>query len=129
MREPLLLLSIAICGGAGALLRYSISVWVHNVWDTSFPLGTFLANMLGCSLLGALLQATELSPAISPTVRVALGVGLLGALTTFSTFSAETLDRMSTGNWTVACANIFANVVVGLLAVWFGATIVRTLMG
>lgn len=127
MRNHMLLLSIAVCGGVGALLRYSISMWANQAWPISFPLGTFIANMVGCCLLGALSQVSETT--ISPAAKAALAAGLLGALTTFSTFCADTLDRLHDGNWPVAMANILANVFAGLLAVWLGAAIVRGLWG
>jgi CrcB protein len=127
MRNHLLLLSIAVCGGVGAMLRYSISIWAYQAWPTWFPWGTFIVNMIGCCLLGAVSQASE--TAISPAAKAAIAAGLLGALTTFSTFCAETLDRLHHGHWPVALANVLANVVIGLLAVWLGATIVREVWG
>jgi CrcB protein len=125
MSHRFLLFSIAVCGGCGALLRYGLSAWANTLFQTTFPLGTFLVNMIGCCALGALSQATELSTSISPATKTAIGVGLLGALTTFSTFSAETLERIHQGQWTVAVANVLANVLIGLLAVWIGSAMVR----
>ncbi len=128
MRDPILLISIALFGGVGALFRYFVSYWANQAFQTAFPVGTLLVNVIGCCLLGALNQAANLSPGMSPTARAAIGVGLLGAMTTFSTFGAETLEQINHGAWFVAAANIVANVVVGLLAVAVGAAAIRGLM-
>ena len=121
-----LLISIACCGGLGALLRYAISGWAASIWVTPFPIGTLIVNVVGCGFLGALAQAAELSAAISPTWKTAIAVGLLGGLTTFSTFGAQTFYCLARGHLNIAVANIAANVMLGLLAVWLGAAMMRS---
>ena len=121
-----LLISIACCGGLGAVLRYAISSWAASTWGTPFPVGTLIVNVIGCGLLGALAQAAELTPTISPAWKTALAVGLLGGLTTFSTFGAQTLYCLTKGHLNLAVGNIAANLLLGLLAVWLGAATVRS---
>ena len=120
-----LLVSIACCGGLGAVLRYAISSWAASAWSTPFPVGTLIVNVAGCGLLGALMQATELTTTISPAWKTALAVGLLGGLTTFSTFGAQTLSCLAKGHFNLGILNIAANMALGLLAVWLGAAAVR----
>jgi len=129
MRDLGLIFLIGCCGGIGALLRYAVSSWAASVWATTFPAGTFLVNVVGCGLAGAFAQASVLTSAISPGWRMAIMVGLLGGLTTFSTFGVETIGCLTREQWNMALANVAANVLLGLLAVWVGAALARGLLG
>ena len=130
MRQHLLqLVMIGAFGAFGAVSRYSISGWMHGLIDTRFPIGTLTVNVVGCFLLGMLKHVGETTVLVSPEMRAALGVGFLGALTTFSTFGYETISQIEDGAWSVAMANIGVNVVVGILAVWGGLTLARVWLG
>ncbi len=126
MRQHFLLwLTIGLFGACGALLRYAVCDFASH-WSNRFPWGTFLVNVTGCFLLGALAYAARVEhPAMSPFWRTALAMGFLGALTTFSTFGLETIDRLSLGMWDMAAANVLANVGMGLLAVLLGEWTIR----
>ncbi len=117
------LLLIAVGGAAGALLRYGVSEWVAAPRG-GFPLATLLANISGAFLLGVasiLLVRLEVSAA----VRLGLTVGVLGAYTTFSTFSVETLDLVSDGEWRTAALYVVASVAGALAAAWAGQSLAR----
>ena len=120
MREIPLLLLLGFFGAAGAIARYAVSNWA-NPLTSHLPYGTLLVNVLGCFLLGALACAASLDAAnVSPRVKLAVGTGLLGSFTTFSTFGVETFQRFMDGKVGYAIANIALNLCVGLLAVWLG---------
>jgi fluoride exporter len=114
------LLSVGCGGFVGAVARWSLSGWVQRLSGGDFPLGTYVANMVGCLFIGLVFALVEARPEWSPHVRLFLMVGLLGAFTTFSTFSHETLDLLQGGSWTLAVVNILGSVMVGLLAVVVG---------
>jgi CrcB protein len=120
-------LLVGIGGFAGANARFLVGRGVAAVFETRFPLGTFLINISGSFLLGILggLAAQGTSPS-SETIRLALGVGFLGAFTTFSAFELETYSLLADRAWITATANVLASVLVGLLAVRVGILVART---
>ncbi len=120
---------IAFAGALGALCRWGISVAAQTLLKSSFAWGTLAANILGCFLLGFLMHVGLVSDKISPALRTGLTVGFLGALTTFSTFSYETVKYLEDGSWTLAFSNIGANLVIGLCATIGGLMLGRTLFG
>jgi len=90
-----------------------------------FPYGTLVVNVIGCLLLGLVMQLTLRSGAISAEWRIPLTVGFLGAFTTFSTFGYETVRLLADGAWGLAFANVGANLLVGFVAVWVGLMLAR----
>jgi fluoride exporter len=121
------LLGIALAGAAGALARYGISGLVHRSLGAGFPWGTLSVNLIGCCLLGFLLELSRQSGWVSPEFRTIAGIGFLGAFTTFSTFGVETYRAFETGDWLVATLNVLVNVVGGLLLVASGSALARFL--
>ncbi|MEO1368114.1 MAG: fluoride efflux transporter CrcB [Acidobacteriota bacterium] len=119
------LLWIGFGGFFGAIARHVLSTWVQRWAPLAFPLGTLAVNVVGCFALGVLMAWLERGA--PPGLRPALGVGFLGALTTFSTFGYETLELLRKGEALLAAASVGANVVVGLGAVWLGVTLVDAL--
>ena len=79
------LLGIALAGAAGALARYGLSGLMHRFLGAAFPWGTLAVNLVGCFLLGLLLEVSRQSGWVSPGFRTIAGIGFLGAFTTFST--------------------------------------------
>ncbi|MBX7547915.1 fluoride efflux transporter CrcB [Streptomyces sp. NPDC004232] len=105
----------------GAPLRYLTDRAVQKRHDTVFPWGTFTVNVVGCLILG-LLSGAAAAGAASPHVQLLVGTGLCGALTTYSTFSYETLRLAESGARFHAVANVVASVVAGLGAVFVGVS-------
>jgi CrcB protein len=120
------MLVIGLGGFAGAVLRYGISQWTHSMVKTAFPLGTFVVNIIGAFLLGLLFIFFDERQHIPAHVKLMLTVGLLGALTTFSTFSMETLQLFLSGELFKAGLNIFASVLVSIMAAWLGILLGRS---
>ena|SRR5579862_3143403 len=120
-------LLVGVGGFIGANARFVVARLVGAWVDTRFPLGTFLINVSGSFLLGVLgaVVAKHLVPS-AESMRLALGVGFLGAYTTFSTFEFETHALLEDGSWLTAAANVAASLFVGLLAVRLGIVAART---
>lgn len=114
-----LLLSVGIGGFIGAILRFSISNWVGKTTTTAFPWGTLSVNVLGSFLIGFLFLYFQQSN-LSPTQKALFITGLLGALTTFSTFSLETVLLMEKELYVRAFSNVFLNVVLSIFFTFLG---------
>jgi CrcB protein len=120
-------LLVGVGGFIGANARFVVARGVGTLFDTRFPLGTFAINIIGSFLLGVLgTIIAQKVPASSEAMRLALGVGFLGAFTTFSTFAFETHVLLDDGAWLVATTNMLASLVVGLIAVRVGIVVART---
>ncbi len=120
-------LAVGFGGFFGAIARYGLSNLIHRRFGETFPGGTLAVNMLGCLLIGALWTLVEERDFFSPSARLALGVGFLGSLTTFSTFGHETVELMREGQTRMALFSVGANLVLGLVAVLAGRGLVRFL--
>ena len=125
--EPLSLLAVAAGAVLGALLRYLTNVAAQHWLGPRFPWATLTVNVVGCFLAGALL-AWLLRGAVSETSRLFWMVGFLGALTTFSAFSVETLALLQSGAASKALLNIALNVAGSLLAVTIGFWLIRDVL-
>jgi len=114
------LLVIGLGGFVGALLRYGLSTFTQTALrNVNFPYGTLVVNLLGCFLIGLLSALAELRP-VPPELRAFLLIGLLGAFTTFSTFSNESLNLLRGGENGLCLINIGVQVIAGLGLVWLG---------
>ncbi|WP_028477693.1 fluoride efflux transporter CrcB [Nocardia sp. CNY236] len=111
-------LLVVIGGMVGATLRYVTDRAVQSRHDTVFPWGTFTVNVIGSFVLGVLAGASS-----STHVQLLVGTGLCGALTTYSTFSYETLQLAGTGARIYALANLLGTLGAGLGAYFTGSTI------
>lgn len=121
-------LLVLLGGAVGAPLRYLTDRAVQARHDTVFPWGTFTVNVVGSMILGVLAGAV-LAGAVGNAVQLLLGTGLCGALTTYSTFSYETLRLAEAGALFLAVANVAASVVAGLGAVFIGLTLAQAVFG
>ncbi|MFD3696586.1 fluoride efflux transporter CrcB [Streptomyces sp. NPDC058646] len=123
---------LVVAGAAvGAPLRYLTDRAVQarrDSPDAVFPWGTFAVNAAACLVLGTLAGALS-AGAASARLELLLGTGLCGALSTYSTFSYETLRLAERGRTFLAAANVAASVLVGLGAVHLGAQMARRLWG
>ncbi|MEU6231468.1 fluoride efflux transporter CrcB [Kitasatospora sp. NPDC047058] len=112
----------------GAPLRYLTDRAVQSRHDSVFPWGTFVVNAFGCLVLG-LVTGAVVAGAASSRVQLLLGTGFCGALTTYSTFSYETLRLAESGAGRYALANVAGSVAVGLAAAYAGAGLASALWG
>ncbi|GGW72466.1 fluoride efflux transporter CrcB [Streptomyces caelestis] len=115
---------LLVVGGAmvGAPLRYLTDRAVQSRHDSVFPWGTFAVNVAGCLVLG-LLTGAAAAGAAGSHLQLLLGTGLCGALTTYSTFSYETLRLVETGARGYAVLNVTASLAAGLAAAFAGVAL------
>ena len=118
------ILLVGMGGFLGALLRYWIGGAVQN-WSRSvqFPYGTLAVNLIGCLTIGLLSYLADTRGVLSTEARSFLMIGLLGAFTTFSTFSNETINLLRDGENVLSLLNIGAHTLFGLAAVWLGRSL------
>ncbi len=120
-------IAIAAGGAAGALLRYWVSNGAYGLLGRGFPHGTLVVNVLGSLVMGLLYVLFLERMTVAPEVRAGVLIGLLGAFTTFSTFSIETLNLIEQAALFKAGLNILLSVVACILATWLGVSVARQL--
>jgi CrcB protein len=121
-------LLVVVGAMVGAPLRYLTDRAVQSRHDSVFPWGTFAVNATGCLILG-LLTGAAAEGAAGSHLQLLLGTGLCGALTTYSTFSYETLRLTETGAGLYAAANVVGSVAAGIGAAFVGVSIAQALWG
>jgi len=122
------IIAIALGGACGAVVRFLVSTGLYQWLGRGFPYGTLVVNVLGSFLLGLLTEALILQRiAIGLEYRAAILVGFIGAFTTFSTFSLETIYLIEQGSLTKVALNIAVSVLGCLFAVWIGLLCGRSL--
>jgi fluoride exporter len=118
------LLLVGFGGFIGSILRYLTSGFVQQISRSiDFPYGTLFVNVLGCFVIGFLSQLAEERGVFTNQSRLFVVTGLLGGFTTFSAFGNETLNLVRDSQMMNAFANVGANVILGLFAVWLGHTL------
>ncbi|MBZ4648776.1 MAG: CrcB-like protein [Desulfomicrobiaceae bacterium] len=120
-------LVIALAGALGALSRWALAGAVQTRWAGSFPMGTAVVNVFGCFLFGLIATVLDERMALPPETRLALLTGFLGAFTTFSTFTFETMALVRTGAVGLAVLNAAGQVAVGFFALYLGMVLARLL--
>ena len=121
------LVAIACGGAVGALGRFGIQHWLAPIYAGRFPLAILVTNSIGSLLIGLAYVLIEERGILPASWRPFLIVGLLGAFTTFSTFSLDSIRLVEQGEWLMALGNVFSNVFVSLLGVSVGLYIGRWL--
>jgi CrcB protein len=106
------LLFIALGGASGAVARYLLARWAHGLWEGQLPVGTLFVNVLGSFTIGVVYVLLVEKELIHPDWRGVLMVGFLGAFTTFSTFSLETITLIEAGHLAHAMGYMLASAVL-----------------
>jgi CrcB protein len=120
-------LLIGIGGFLGANARYLVGGWIAERYGTSFPYGTLIINVSGSFILGFFLVFISERLLVHPNWRLFVAIGFLGAYTTFSTFSFESLALIQERSYLLALTNVVGSVVLGLIAALVGMVIARLL--
>ncbi len=119
------IISVAVGGGMGATARYLISSWAVARFGAEFPYGTLMVNIAGCFIIGAFMTIATERLIVSPYWRLFITVGFVGGLTTFSSFSYETMHLLQEADTIRAAYNIGLNMLVGFIATWLGIGVAR----
>jgi CrcB protein len=120
-------LLVGLGGFVGAIARYAVGGWVAERLGPTFPYGTLAINVTGSLAIGLFLALTTERFAAPPTLRLFFAIGFLGAYTTFSTFSYESLALLESRAYLAAAANVGFSVVLSLVAVVLGSALGRAL--
>lgn len=114
-------------GGIGSVARYAVASWIGQRWGRSFPLGTFVVNVMGSFLIVLLITLMAERFLENPQWRLLLVVGGLGGYTTFSTFQYETGKLVADGELIYAALNISLSVLFGFAALKLGEVIAKSI--
>ncbi|MBC8519215.1 MAG: fluoride efflux transporter CrcB [Gammaproteobacteria bacterium] len=123
------LIAIAVGGALGSVMRYLVSNGIYGWLGRGFPWGTMTVNVLGSLVMGLLFVLLTERLALGPQWRAFLLIGFLGAFTTFSSFSMETLNLLEGGEVMRAVLNMVGSVVVCVGAAWLGVIVGRMSWG
>ncbi len=118
-------LIIAIGGAAGAVTRYLIGTFALNRLGFHFPYGTLFANLIGCFIIGVFMTFFTERIVMNPAWKLLITIGFLGSLTTFSSFSYESIKLLLSGQYLFGFLNISANMILGFGATLLGIIIAR----
>jgi len=122
--------AVAVGGAAGSIIRYSLALASMRLPGATTLAGTFAANLAGCLAIGLLSGVLLQHPNwLSPTASVGLRIGLLGGLTTLSTFAAESVFLAGEGRFALMATYVTATVLLGLVAVSAGIWIASPAQG
>lgn len=117
---------LAGCGGfVGTCGRYLVGRWCTSMWHGSFPIGTFMVNIIGCFIIGMLFGLLEKTHVMTPDENVLLITGFCGGFTTFSTFANDIFTLGSKGDWQTSLLYLLLSIIVGVLLVCAGRALIR----
>ena len=120
-------ISVAAGGALGAVLRYGVNIASTSLWGLNFPIATMIVNVLGSLILGLLSGFFAHYGNPSPEMRAFIVTGALGAFTTFSTFSLDSVTLFERGAYMPLALYIGGSVLLGIGAFFIGLFLVRML--
>lgn len=119
---------VGIGGCIGAMLRYIVTIQSAKMMNSNLPMGTLIVNVVGGFLIGMIAELSISTDLISPNLKLFLTTGIMGGLTTFSTFSLETISLISDGRYLVGIINVCLNVFLSLGGVVLAKLLCRVLV-
>ena len=122
------LLFIALGGASGAVVRHLLANWAHGLWEGPLPMGTLLVNMVGSFAIGVIFVVLVERQMIHADWRGVLMVGFLGAFTTFSTFSLETIGLFEAGHFVHAVAYMLGSAILCVLMAGLAIQLTRAVL-
>ncbi len=122
-------LFVSLGAAMGGSLRYWMSNVVHKILPATLPYGTLSVNILGSFIIGFVMYYLDANKMISPEMKALITTGFCGGLTTFSTFSFETLNLFHDSEFFLAGANILLNITLTLAAVYAAYVFAKILIG
>lgn len=122
------LLAVSFGGAVGAAGRYVVMAGVGHWFGHGFPFGTLAVNVIGSFVLGVVIEASALAWSPSPELRAFVVIGVLGAFTTFSTFSLDAYFLWSRGELVAAAVYVLGSFILGILGLLGGLWLCRTVL-
>ena len=122
-------LLIGLAGAIGTLVRYGVGLWAAKALGTGFPYGTLIVNIAGCFFITLGAHTALVTTLVSPTVRLTLMTGLMGGLTTYSSFDFETTNLVRQGSWWLAGVNVAVTLVLCFGAGLAGLGLAKKMFG
>lgn len=122
-------LVVFIGAGVGGVLRYWGSTFIYKFLPSTFPFGTLIVNIAGSFVIGVVMFYLDANQLISQNLRIFLTVGLCGGLTTFSTFSYETINLLKTRQYLFAGINVFSSLLLTLFVLYMVYKLSKFLSG
>jgi fluoride exporter len=122
------LLIVGAGGFIGSIMRYLGQLAAGKLFSPSFPIGTFLINIIGCFIIGIVYAMSEKGNLLTAEMRLFLAVGFCGGFTTFSTFSNDNLMLLKESSIGLLLFNVLGSVILGILAVYLGIVAIRSLL-
>lgn len=119
------ILFVGLGGAFGSILRFLTSLLTAKYYSNTFPLATFITNVLGCFLIGLFIGILGQNIQTNSSLKLLLITGFCGGYTAFSTFSAENISLFNTNQYLIAILYIITSIFIGLLALWFGFIITK----
>ena len=120
-----ILLLIGAGGFIGSVARYATASWFTKLFPSSFPYGTFVANIIGCLAIGIIYGLSERYNWLTPEWRFFLATGLCGGYTTFSSFAYENINLLQSSNYFTFAVYSLGSFAIGLLAVFGGISLTK----
>ena len=117
---------VAIGGATGSVARYLLTLAAAAIPGGSTHLGTTACNFIGCAAIGAFYQFSQTAENLSDSTQLAIRVGLLGGLTTFSSLALESFLMVESGRWGLSVLCVLANLILGGAALVIAMSIVRS---
>lgn len=116
---------IALGGAAGAIARYQVAALIQARIPAGLFWGTFVVNISGCVIMGAVMTLLSEKVGIHPNWRFLIPIGFIGSYTTFSAFEFETYRAVTEGSILLGAANVVGSVLAGYVAIWLGIILTR----
>ncbi|WP_347841224.1 fluoride efflux transporter CrcB [uncultured Draconibacterium sp.] len=122
------ILIVGTGGFIGSIMRYLVQVFVEKGLTSTFPWGTFIANMVGSFIIGVVFAVAQKGNLLSAEWRMFLAVGICGGFTTFSSFAYNNLSMLKEQAYGQFILNVGGSLVFGLLAVYLGMILIRAIL-
>tara|TARA_B100000579_G_scaffold417908_1_gene414936 strand:+ start:10574 stop:10954 length:381 start_codon:yes stop_codon:yes gene_type:complete len=119
------ILLVSLGGALGATLRFTISPQIDKLFNSNFPFGIFVVNIIGCFFIGLLISLFENKLMLSENLKIFLIIGFLGSLTTFSTFALDNFNLLNQRNFYFLFLNLILTNFVGLVMVFLGIRAIK----